>query len=274
MGKHVLRLIFLILLPLLLLAAAAAAKTYYEILDLDKDATLTDVKKAYRRLAMETHPDRNKGNEEEATLKFREVSEAYEVLSDDGRKREYDAMLRSGGAGGRGGGTRFEWGNGAGGGRWRQQRDPFAQFNDLFKNDPFFAEAAQNMNDLFAKTFAQGASGGAGSGGGGSRSWGSRIMDSLGANVKFNVETNVGGRRSTSSFSRSSGGGNSVGGGSRSSYTSRSTKTVIENGRRITIQSLEKDGNRIEEKFDGTKLIERKVNGELQKDVGRIAGEF
>mmetsp|Transcript_41850 Transcript_41850/g.126903 ORF Transcript_41850/g.126903 Transcript_41850/m.126903 type:complete len:273 (-) Transcript_41850:151-969(-) len=272
MGSRFLRLVIAIFLSLALLAVEAADKTYYEILELDKDATLSDVKKSYRRLAMDTHPDRNKGREEEATLEFREVSEAYEVLSDKDRRREYDSMLRSGGAGRS---ARFEWGGRHGGAR-RRPRDPFAQFNDLFKNDPFFADAFQNLDDLFDKTF-QGSGDGESvdrKGGGGLGSFmEKKIMDAFGGKLNFNVQTNMNGRRSSSTFSRSSGGRDSRT-GSRGTYTSKSTKTIIENGRRITVQSLEKDGNRIEEKFDGTIIIERKINGVLQKDVGRIAGEF
>ena len=59
--------------------------------------------------------------------------------------------------------------------------------------------------------------------------------------------------------------------GSRSSsaYTSRSTKTVVENGRRVTVQSMEKDGNRIEERYEGSKLVGRTINGVGEK-AGRI----
>lgn len=55
-----------------------------------------------------------------------------------------------------------------------------------------------------------------------------------------------------------------------SSYTSKSTSTTIENGQRVTVQSMEKDGNRIEEKYIGKKLIERKINGHKQ-NIERIA---
>jgi hypothetical protein len=53
------------------------------------------------------------------------------------------------------------------------------------------------------------------------------------------------------------------------STMSRSTSTIIQNGQRITVQSLEKDGNRIEEKYVGNTLIERTVNGR-KEDIGRI----
>ncbi|HEX6915221.1 MAG TPA: DnaJ domain-containing protein [Chitinophagaceae bacterium] len=63
-------------------------KNYYQILDLDFNATLAEVKKAYRRLAMQYHPD--KTDNELLKARFAEVKEAYEVLSDPSRRREYD----------------------------------------------------------------------------------------------------------------------------------------------------------------------------------------
>ena len=64
-------------------------KDYYKILGLNKDATEEEMKKAYRRLALLYHPDRNHGNKE-AEEKFKEIGEAYAVLSDRERRREYD----------------------------------------------------------------------------------------------------------------------------------------------------------------------------------------
>ncbi|EED92081.1 predicted protein, partial [Thalassiosira pseudonana CCMP1335] len=63
---------------------------HYDVLQISQDATLTDVKKAYRKLAVQTHPDRNLDNVEEATIRFREVSEAYEILSDEKARKDYD----------------------------------------------------------------------------------------------------------------------------------------------------------------------------------------
>ncbi|RNA26801.1 dnaJ -like protein, partial [Brachionus plicatilis] len=57
-------------------------KSYYEILELDSSASESDIKKAYRRLALRWHPDKNQNNPKEAEMRFKEISEAYEVLSD------------------------------------------------------------------------------------------------------------------------------------------------------------------------------------------------
>ena len=64
-------------------------RDYYEVLELQRTATQAEIKSAYRKLALKFHPDRNQGNKE-AEEKFKESSEAYEVLSDEGKKKIYD----------------------------------------------------------------------------------------------------------------------------------------------------------------------------------------
>lgn len=64
-------------------------RNYYEILGVSKNASVKDIKKAYYQLAKKYHPDTNKGDPN-ASKKFHEVSEAYEVLSDDVKRKEYD----------------------------------------------------------------------------------------------------------------------------------------------------------------------------------------
>ena len=86
-----------------------AEKDYYEILGVKKAATEDEIKKAYRTLAKKFHPDKNKGNKE-AENKFKEISEAYAVLSDKEKREQYDRMGReafSFGGGGGGGGNPF-----------------------------------------------------------------------------------------------------------------------------------------------------------------------
>lgn len=70
------------------------SKNFYEVLWINKTSTLEDVKKAYRKKAMEYHPDRNKGNKQ-AEIKFKEISEAYEILSDDKKRKNYDMFWSS-----------------------------------------------------------------------------------------------------------------------------------------------------------------------------------
>src|SRR3989344_6009633 len=78
------------------------AKDYYQILGVSKNASAADIKKAYRKLALEYHPDRNKSKE--AETKFKEVNKAYEVLSNPKKKETYDqfgeAACEQGGPGG------------------------------------------------------------------------------------------------------------------------------------------------------------------------------
>ena len=68
---------------------------YYELLGVGRDASADEVKKAYRRLAMKFHPDRNP-DDKEAEAKFKDVSEAYEVLSDTGKRQQYDRFGHDG----------------------------------------------------------------------------------------------------------------------------------------------------------------------------------
>lgn len=65
-------------------------KDYYQILNVSRNATSQDIKKAFRRLALQYHPDRNPENVREAGEKFKEINEAYEVLSDEQRRWQYD----------------------------------------------------------------------------------------------------------------------------------------------------------------------------------------
>lgn len=83
------------------------SKNYYEILGVEKSATKDDIKKAFRKLAHQYHPDKNKGDD----TKFKEVNEAYQVLSDDGKRAQYDQFGSAGpqGFGGTGGFGGFDF---------------------------------------------------------------------------------------------------------------------------------------------------------------------
>lgn len=99
------------------------AKDYYESLDLDKSASAEDIKKAYRKLALKYHPDHNQGDAE-AEAKFKEVSEAYSVLSDPDKRAAYDRLGHEAFTQrGRGGGGGSPYGPGV---------DPFDIFSQVF----------------------------------------------------------------------------------------------------------------------------------------------
>src|SRR5471030_2360304 len=94
------------------------ANDYYETLGLARSATDDDIKKAYRKLARQYHPDRNPGDKA-AEAKFKEVATAYEVLSDKTKREEYDQYGATGGPG-----SHFRPGPGGPGGPANMNFDP------------------------------------------------------------------------------------------------------------------------------------------------------
>ncbi len=102
-------------------------RDYYEILGVSKNASTDEIKKAYRKVALQYHPDRNPGNKE-AEEKFKEAAEAYEVLSDSEKKAQYDRFGHAGVSG-----------NGHGGfsGGGMSMEDIFSQFGDVFGESMF-----------------------------------------------------------------------------------------------------------------------------------------
>ncbi len=103
-----------------------AKRDYYEILGVSKDASAAEIKKAYRKVALKFHPDRNPGDKE-AEENFKEAAEAYEVLNDEQKRAQYDRFGHDGMRGGFGGG-----------GGHMNMEDIFSQFGDIFGgHNPF-----------------------------------------------------------------------------------------------------------------------------------------
>jgi len=84
------KLYFIILIISLIFIKSNDSNDYYKILGLEKNATEKEIKKAYRKLALKWHPDKNPNNREEAEEKFKKINEAYSILSDKNKRNEYD----------------------------------------------------------------------------------------------------------------------------------------------------------------------------------------
>ncbi|MDB5222041.1 MAG: dnaJ [Chitinophagaceae bacterium] len=134
-----------------------AKRDFYEILGVSKSASADEIKKAYRKVAMQFHPDRNPGDKP-AEEKFKEAAEAYEILSDADKRAQYDRFGHSAFGAGRGGGF--------GGGM--NTDDIFSQFGDIFGDD------------MFGNFF----------GGGGNRSHGGRSKGVRGSNLRIKIKVN------------------------------------------------------------------------------------
>src|SRR5687768_13848939 len=101
-------------------------RDFYEILGVSKNASADEIKKAYRKVAMQFHPDRNPGDKS-SEEKFKEAAEAYEILSDQDKRAQYDRF----------GHSAFASGRGNYGGHGMNMDDIFSQFGDIFGDDMF-----------------------------------------------------------------------------------------------------------------------------------------
>ncbi|MDX2045384.1 MAG: molecular chaperone DnaJ [Chitinophagaceae bacterium] len=135
-------------------------RDYYDILGVSKSASADEIKKAYRKVAMQYHPDRNPGDKA-AEEKFKEAAEAYEILSDQDKRAQYDRYGHAGVSGnGRGGFS----GHGD-----MSMDDIFSQFGDIFGDD------------IFGSFFG---------GGGGRTKTGGRARGTRGSNLRIKLKLN------------------------------------------------------------------------------------
>jgi len=217
--------------------------SFYEILGVEKSATEQEIKKAYRRLALKWHPDKNPDNKDEADRKFKEISEAYDVLSDKKKREVYDLYGRDGVMGGgsnRSHSSDFNFDSSGFGNFHFNFRSPEEIFREFFGTDDpfasFFGGGPRNGN-MFDQSFP-------GFPGGNSFSSSFFSQDPFASS-------------GVAHFSSTSFGGPTLGGNFRS--TSTSTKVV--NGKRIVTKKVVENGQEtvmIEE--DGV-LKSKSVNG-------------
>ena len=113
-------------------------RDYYEVLGVEKNATADDIKKAYRKKAIQYHPDRNPGDKE-AEEKFKEAAEAYDVLSNPDKRARYDQFGHAGMSGAAGNGGPF---GGFGGGM--SMDDIFSMFGDTSSAGMVVSEGSED----------------------------------------------------------------------------------------------------------------------------------
>jgi curved DNA-binding protein CbpA len=252
--------------------ATSVATTHYRVLEIEPTAQHIDIKKAYRRLALQHHPDRNNGSAA-STERFKAIGEAYEVLSDPAQRARYDASLKEGEPFSSTGTNDVATGR-----PYHDYVDPFERFNDLFSNDPFFHEAFRNMDDEFGKRFQSHQStnatkrenGGATAQAprqaktGGPQGFFPWLLRACGVDFQMtSVQTSANGEVTASSYNSKAQSG---------SYTNKKSRTFLDNSKRVTIQSMERDGNKIEDRYVDNMLVERRVNGFVEP-VGHIQND-
>jgi curved DNA-binding protein CbpA len=253
--------------------------TFYKILEVPPNATPLEIKKAYRRLALQHHPDRNQGSLE-SSERFKQIGEAYECLSDARKRADYDHHLKFGGntsavSSSAGAPLSSHYNH-----RRQRQRgvDPFAQFDHLFRTDPFFQEAFQDLDEEFAKRFQQqqqqqqqhqqqpsnantAPSTSSSSNQQQGEGWIPWILRQCGVQVQMTSYVSDGRGGMTASTYTSS--------NQYKSYTSKKRKTHVDaQGRQVIIQSMEQNGNQIQDTLINDELVERRVNGVVVVEPG------
>ncbi|XP_029698337.1 dnaJ homolog subfamily B member 6b isoform X2 [Takifugu rubripes] len=221
---------------------------YYKVLGVHKSATQDDIKKAYKKLALKWHPDKNPENKEEAEKRFKELSQAYEVLSDENKRNTYDRYGEEGlsGGGGRGGGHFDHFG-----GHGFTFRNPEDVFREFFGGrDPFADFFADPFDDFFAAGRGHQRGGNRGRMGGPLFGFGGFPVSFPRFDQGFSSFPEMGGGIASFSSSFSSGGGGRAGGSGN--FRSVSTSTKFINGRKITTKRIVENGQeRVEVEEDG-----------------------
>jgi len=231
------------------MASNSTSGTFYDILEVSRTSTALDIKKAYRKLALKHHPDRNQGSVE-AKTRFQQVAQAYECLGDERKRAEYDAMLR----GDRPNSTSIaEASNYAYQGYGRRPVDPFQQFNHLFHTDLFFQEAFQDLDDEFARNFRSGNNNAkANSHTSAKESWGGWLLRKAGVQLQM------------TSYTSDGSGGMVASHYSSANDAKKTSRTYVDSeGRKVTIRQMQQHGNSIQDKIVDGQILERRINGKL-----------
>ncbi|VVC42162.1 Hypothetical protein CINCED_3A008437 [Cinara cedri] len=223
---------------------------YYSLLGVTSNASLNDIKKAYRKLALKWHPDKNPENQEQANKMFKEISEAYEVLSDDKKRKVYNQYGKDGLING-----------GSSNRRRNHQRHPghYDPFGQDF-GPGFFSFSFRDPEDVFREFFNT-----------------SDITDLLFPGSRANQEVSMmnpfgfggfgGGFGSgfDNMFSMANAGfvGHGVG-GSGGSMKRTSISTRFANGKKITTKKISEAGKEIVETYENDMLKSKTINGVAQ----------
>ncbi|KAL3914328.1 MAG: hypothetical protein SGILL_006145 [Bacillariaceae sp.] len=268
--------------------------TYYDVLEISATATPLDVKRAYRRLALQHHPDRNHGSRE-SEERFKLIGQAYDVLSDPVKKYDYDVSLQRPARSTTTSTTQgqqkqqYEYYDGSRRRAPKKSRvfpmrppafsdaessntfDAFAQFDRNFGHDPFFQEAFRDMDEEFARRFqsktkgeevsqTEGQANSENTNQATSRSkakskegWIPWLLRQCGIEVQITSYTSdMRGGVTATHYSSSA----------KKSYAQKQNQAYRDRqGRQVRVQSIEKNGNQIEDTFVNNQLVQRKING-------------
>nr|XP_050853257.1 dnaJ homolog subfamily B member 6 isoform X2 [Vespula vulgaris] len=219
---------------------------YYRILEVQRTATSSDIKKAYRKLALKWHPDKNPENLDEANKRFKEISEAYEVLIDEKKRRVYDQYGKEG--------LQMN------GGKRRHEsdfrplfttfvfRDPEEVFKEFFSNSSF--------DDPFAGMFGPSVRRGPGRNGS-NNSLNTSLFGHLGFHSPFDDVFEGATYCNYTSFGTFPGFDGTTGGAA----IKTSTSTRFINGKKITTKKIYEDGKETIMSYENDVLKSKTVNG-------------
>ncbi|XP_062615204.1 dnaJ homolog subfamily B member 6-like isoform X3 [Saccostrea cucullata] len=209
---------------------------YYVVLEITKNASETDVKKAYRKLALKWHPDKNPDNKDEAEKRFKEISEAYEVLSDKEQRAIYDKYGKEGLSGGGGVQDDYDFNSPFHHFHPFHHRNPEDVFRDFFGGrDPFASFFGRDNPNNFHDSFP---------------GFTRPSMGLFGNN--FFGDSGFSNFSSTS-FSGPRGGGN---------FRSTSTSTKFVNGKKVVTKKVVENGKETITVTEDGKVVQHLVNGE------------